>query len=220
MLESTNLMPSPVGHALAAVAAGWTIARPAETRAALVAQTVTLAAIGMAPDLDLLIGRHSRETHSLGAAVIVASIAALMHWPIAPDRRRIWLAACAAYLTHPVLDMLAPDHAPPIGVMFFWPFSREHFETGLEIFLPISRDWASPDLYANNLRAAVREVLILVPVVTLTWWVFSTGRSRVRSFGPDAPRPPSGGAADTRDTSGRRSPDGAPRGSPGTRRGR
>jgi len=213
-------MPSPVGHALAAVAAGWTIARPAVDRRALFVQTAAFAAIGMAPDLDLLINRHSRETHSLGAAVIVASIAALMRWPIATDRRRIWLAACAAYLTHPVLDMLAPDHAPPIGVMFFWPFSRQHFETGWEIFLPISRDWGSPDLYANNLRAVVREMVILTPVVVLTWWIFSTGRSRVRSSGRGAPHQPSGGAAGTRGISDRQDRDEAPRGSRDTRRDR
>ena len=52
------------------------------------AQAATLVAVGVAPDLDLLCGRHSAETHSVGAAVIVASIAAWRRWPVAASERR------------------------------------------------------------------------------------------------------------------------------------
>src|SRR5690242_13672447 len=71
--------PSPVGHPLAGNAAGWLVAgrpplRPhldaAGTAAALVRNASPYALLGAAPDLDLLVGLHSRYTHSIGAAVL------------------------------------------------------------------------------------------------------------------------------------------------------
>jgi membrane-bound metal-dependent hydrolase YbcI (DUF457 family) len=181
-------VPSPLGHGLAGIAAGWGVTPPAEGRRALVIQTALLAALGAAPDLDLLVGRHRYETHSIGAAVIAGSIAALSRWPIAPTRGRIFWAATLAWATHPLLDMLAPDHWPPIGVMAFWPFSRGFYITGLEWFLPIGREWQLPATIALDARAAFRELLILVPIVALVWWVRTRRRrSRDRSFDRAAP---------------------------------
>ena len=80
-------MPSPIGHGLAAVAAGWLVAKPSSSRRKLLIQSATLAAIGVMPDLDLLINRHSAETHSIGAAAIVATFSALVRLPVAHDSR-------------------------------------------------------------------------------------------------------------------------------------
>ncbi len=184
-------MPSPLGHSLAGLAAGWAVAPPAEGRRPLITQAALFMALGAAPDLDLLVGRHRYETHSIGAAVIAGAVAALMRWPIAPTRARIFWAACAAWATHPLLDMLAPDHWPPIGVMAFWPLSRGFYITGLEWFLPIDRDWRSSAALWLDARAAIREALILVPVVVLVWWI-RTGRdrTRARSSGPTGPHSP------------------------------
>jgi len=177
-------MPSPVGHALAGVAAGWLIAPPASppSSRAFRVQVAILAAVAIAPDLDLLINRHSRETHSLGAAAIVATVAAIWRWPVASTRGRIWCAIFLAWASHPLLDALAIDTAPPIGVMAFWPFSREHVQTGLAVFSPISRSWNQPGLVAHNAWAVVREIAIMGPIAAAVWWLRRRGV-------PDAPRP-------------------------------
>src|SRR5687767_11386137 len=94
-------VPSPLGHGLAAVATGWAISGMPAAKSAFVRQTAILVAVGIAPDLDLLIGRHSMETHSIGAAVVVASIAAWQRWPVAPSRMMTWLAVALAWMSHP-----------------------------------------------------------------------------------------------------------------------
>jgi membrane-bound metal-dependent hydrolase YbcI (DUF457 family) len=160
-----------VGHTLGALAAGWTVAKPKAERRALVVQAAILATIGCAPDLDLLIGRHSRETHSIGAAVLVATIAAWRRWPLAETRGRIWLAACFAWLSHPVLDMLSLDTSIPLGVMFLWPFSREHMQTGWAVFDSIYRNYHEAGFTFHNVIAALREAVIVGPIAGVVWIV-------------------------------------------------
>lgn len=185
-------MPSPIGHALGGLAAGWAVTPPARDRRSLVTQAAIFAALGAAPDLDLLIGRHHYEAHSVGAAILAGLLAAWMRWPIGRGRWRISLAAAAAWASHPLLDMLAPDHSPPIGVMAFWPFSRGFYITGIEIFLPIARQWRRPGVIAWDARAGLREMLILVPLVGLVWWIRTrTRRTHDRSSGRGARHSPS-----------------------------
>ena len=145
-------MPSPVGHAIGALAAGWATAGRVERRTALRGALI-LAGVGVAPDLDLLIGRHSMETHSVGAAVMVASLAAWQRWPVASTRVRIFLTIAVAWFTHPLLDAHGADGSAPYGVMMFWPFSREHISL-VSVFDPISRRWWLPGFLTNNLLAA------------------------------------------------------------------
>jgi inner membrane protein len=152
------------------LAAGWSAARPSTGRRALAVQVAILAALGCAPDLDLLIHRHSRETHSIGAAVIAASIAAWRQWPIAETRGRIWLAAFLAWVSHPILDMLSLDTSIPLGVMFLWPFSRDHMQTGLNIFSSIYRNYHESGFLLHNALAALREFAIVAPVTAFVWW--------------------------------------------------
>ena len=166
-------MPSPIGHGLAALATGWVaggVRQPTIPWRTL----AWLVALGMAPDLDLLIGRHSRETHSLGAALIVATVAAWQQWPLGVSRPRIWLAAFLAWSSHPILDALALDTAPPLGVMLFWPWSTDHVQTGWSLFGPISRRPWLWSFWTTNLMSVARELAILVPVVVGVWW--SRGR--------------------------------------------
>jgi hypothetical protein len=164
-------LPSPIAHALGATAAGWSLSRPASSRRDLIRQTAILAALGMAPDLDLLIGLHSQETHSVGAAVIVATIAAWRRWPISHTRARIWLVAFVAWFSHPLFDASSFDLGPPIGVMLFWPFSTDHWHTGLNVFGAIERHWDHAGFWRQNLVSLVREMVILVPIVVGTWWI-------------------------------------------------
>ena len=132
-----------------------------------------LAAISVAPDLDLLIGRHSRETHSLGAALIAASLIAWW-WPtlLSLRRWRTWLIVALVWLSHPLLDILAPDGTAPFGVMLFWPFSTDHYTTGLHVLDPINRRWwmGMEQFVIHNVLAIIREAIILGPVAALVWW--------------------------------------------------
>ena len=73
-------------------------------------------------------------------------------------------AACAS---HTLLDWLGTDTAPPIGIMALWPFSRGYYESQLHVFMAISRRYWLPEFWTYNLRALVRELVILLPVVGL-----------------------------------------------------
>lgn len=170
-------MPSPVGHTLGALAAGWAAAGPTDRRSIL-RRSLIIAALGLAPDLDLLVGRHSMETHSVGAAVLAGVLAAALRWPIAATRLRILATAALVWFTHPVLDAFAADTSAPLGVMILWPFSREHVMFD-PMFGPISRRWWVPGFVTNNLIAVARELTILGPAALVSWLV----TQRVRSAG-------------------------------------
>lgn len=130
-----------------------------------------LALIGMAPDLDLLWGRHSRETHSVGAALAVAALAAWRRWPVGSESRlRIFAAVGAAWLIHPVLDAFSIDNAVPVGVMLWWPFSHAFVHSSHAFIDPISRDWGWAGIWAHNLLAAAHEAMWLAPTAALVWW--------------------------------------------------
>ena len=59
---------------------------------------------------------------------------------VAVTRRPRWGAAVAlAWASHILLDWLSNDTRPPLGVMALWPFTREYYKAGIEIFPPVSR---------------------------------------------------------------------------------
>lgn len=162
---------------MAALAMGWAVAGQPGPRPAWLKQVAILTAIGIAPDFDLLIGRHSMETHSIGAAVVVASIAAWQRWPVASSRTRIWIAVVMAWMSHPMLDALGSDTSAPIGVMALWPFSPAHYQTSLEVFGAISRRYWRDDFLAINLASMARELLVLAPVLAIVAFVTSPSRA-------------------------------------------
>ena len=147
------------------------MATPSPTRKGRLIQTVTLAAIGVMPDLDLLIDRHSAETHSIGIAAIAASVAALLRVPVATDRWRIWLATFLAWMTHPLLDAFTDDSSVPIGIMVWWPLSSAYFHSGVTIFDSIYRRWWLPGFWEHNVIAALRELLLIGPIVVVAAWM-------------------------------------------------
>ena len=151
-------MPSPLGHALGGLAAGWLVlSTTRQDRRG--PDAAWFAAAGMAADLDLLVGAHSGPTHSVGATVVIGLLTYLVS-----RRWRFALAAAAAYASHIVLDWLGSDAAPPVGIMALWPFSREYYESSLHLFYAISRRYWQPDFWSLNLRAVARELIVLTPL--------------------------------------------------------
>jgi inner membrane protein len=183
-------MPSPIGHAIGAVAGGWAAAgRPTETHVWL-AQAAILGGVGMLPDIDLVFGVHSGPTHSIGAA----AIAGAMTWPLAwvglrlqaegaePESTRRgfrleaeagrWaLAVTFAWLSHLVLDWLGEDTSLPLGVMALWPFSREYYMSPVPLMPAITRRYWLPGFWTQNLRALIFELMVLLPVLAAVWWL-------------------------------------------------
>jgi membrane-bound metal-dependent hydrolase YbcI (DUF457 family) len=164
-------LPSPFAHALAGIAAGWLVDPPATAqRPSPLARVAAFAAAGAAPDLDLLVGAHRGPTHALAAAVLVG----IAVWAYGAQTHgtgkhagRIGVAVGLAYASHTLLDWLGTDTSPPIGVMALWPFSRDHYESRLHVFLSISRRYWLPEFWWGNLPALVRELVILVPAVAV-----------------------------------------------------
>ncbi len=163
-------MPSPLGHLMGGAVAGGLIAGRSAPRRTLLAFAVT----GAAADLDLLFGVHSGPSHGLGWAAIAGVIAWIV-WstvPPTPSRGawRIAIAGAAAYATHTLLDWLSTDTSAPFGIMALWPLSSEYYISSLHVFLPVSRRYWLADAWLLNLRAVIRELLILGPLLWIVWW--------------------------------------------------
>jgi membrane-bound metal-dependent hydrolase YbcI (DUF457 family) len=169
-------MPSPIGHFIAGVAAGWLVSgapRRAERQRAWL-EAGLFGALGALPDVDLLVGAHSGPTHGIGAAALVGLAALALQIARAPDSRGkpvlapglLALACFAAYGSHVLLDWLARDTTPPIGIMALWPFSREHYQSELHLFMAISRRYHQGwSFVRQNTLALTRELAILLPVL-------------------------------------------------------
>jgi inner membrane protein len=167
-------VPSPVGHMLGGMAAGWLVAgRPTDPAASgwlprgapgWWRPALLFALVGAAPDLDLLVGTHNTYTHSLGAVVATGAAVRLL----APARGwRLALACAAAVASHILLDWLGNDTTPPLGIMALWPFTREFYLSPVPAFMAITRRYWLPGFYRHNTLAVLREVLMLGPLVLL-----------------------------------------------------
>ena len=155
-------MPSPVGHGLGGIAAGWHLVPARNRRAALI-----LASVAIAPDLDLLVGAHREASHSLGMALVAGVIAAL----VARQHRARWGAAVAvAWASHVLLDWLSNDTRPPIGVMALWPFTDRYFKAAIEVFPPVSRRYWETRFWTYNLHALIVELIVLGPIALAVTW--------------------------------------------------
>lgn len=175
--DRANLMPSPIGHALAGIAAGSIIAPSRPGWRSVGVRAGIYGVVAASPDLDLLFNAHSGPTHGLGAALIVAvAVWSFMRWRAWEEAGRTASAAGAAYASHTLLDWLGTDTSPPIGIMALWPFSRAYYESHLHLFLAISRRYWLPEFWTYNLLALARELLILVPIV---WIVIRYRRQRI-----------------------------------------
>jgi membrane-bound metal-dependent hydrolase YbcI (DUF457 family) len=132
-----------------------------------------LAAVALLPDLDFLLGVHSRQTHSLGAVLAAGAVA----WLLGGRRPRWALAVAAAYASHLLLDWLGTDTTPPIGIMALWPLSGVFVQSDLHLFMATSRDYWLNGFWSHNLTAVLREIAILGPPTLALWWWRSPRRA-------------------------------------------
>jgi membrane-bound metal-dependent hydrolase YbcI (DUF457 family) len=127
------------------------------------------------PDLDFLWGRHSMETHSLGAAALAGL--AVLAWTRGREPRLALLVALA-WASHVLFDWLGSDDTPPLGVMALWPVSSRFYFAHAYVFEAISRRTWLPNFWSHNLYAVAKEVLMLAPLVGVAWALLRR-RSRV-----------------------------------------
>ena len=197
-------MPTPIGHALAGLAAAWGADlvpgdrgwRTAPASASwyrragngLTAACLTLAA---APDIDLVYlaitsRGHRTVTHSLGAVIVVGLVAAAFAVNAKRPVARVALMCAGAYATHLLLDWLGADNFPPRGVELLWPFSRAFYISDLDLFPQTARRqiFTAP-IIRLNLIAIAYETAILLPIVGAIWLVRVKALAR---FAAEMPR--------------------------------
>jgi membrane-bound metal-dependent hydrolase YbcI (DUF457 family) len=178
-------MPSPIGHVLAGAAAAWTAdlipgdrtgrtASPGASWYQRAGGGLTLACctLAAAPDLDLLVGAHRSFTHSVTAGVIAGLVGAIVASRMGRPVARVALMCAAAWGTHLLLDWLSADTFYPYGIQLFWPFSHAWFISGLNVFAQTERRHPfSAATMRLNAATAVREIVILLPIVVAIWLV-------------------------------------------------
>jgi len=178
-------MPSPIGHALAGLALAWgsdlvpgACAWRDRTREGSIyaraggALTVGCVLLAAAPDLDLVVGGHRTATHSITAAVLVALVAGALAVVSSRPVLRIALMCGGAWATHLLLDWVAVDAVAPRGIQLLWPFSRDWFISGWDVFAGTERIRILSDkAMRQNAMALARELAILLPLVYGLWLV-------------------------------------------------
>lgn len=176
-------MPSPIGHALGGLAAGYAVAP--RVRWPFLA---LFAIAGMLPDLDFLLPiQHRGPSHSITAAALafVVSFAVLHVRGAQRASLRLAAAVAAAYLSHTLLDWLGEDSSSPRGLMALWPFSQTYYISGIDLFSAVNRRYWIPGFWRGNAIAAVREVAILGPAV----WLIRQARRTAGRTDPAVVRP-------------------------------
>lgn len=168
-------MPSPVLHTLPAVLIGTSFAGASSRRdrAILIGSAIIAANV---PDLDfvpgILIGDpgkyHHGASHSLLAAVAVG-MAGMLLARIAryPHVARLGVVICLAYVSHLLLDAMAPLDDAGRGVPFFWPLMNHYFVSPIRVFMGIglgpSRGGLLESLLTpHNFMALGLEVAVVV----------------------------------------------------------
>lgn len=174
-------MCSPLGHALAALSIHVLTAPDAAEGTSLKRALVVVGA-ALAPDLDLL-GRfidgqnhHQLEFHSVGFAFLAGLVGLLLARRLKLSRGALAGSMFLAWTSHLVLDYLAVDTSPPIGLMALWPFSSGFYHFPYPLFLDIWRTLGWRAAWHDTL-AVLWEVAVLTPLLLLSL--------RARSFGRD-----------------------------------
>ena len=145
---------------------------------------------GALPDIDFLLPlRHRGPSHSVGAAVLIATATLALSGPLRGAAR--WRTAAAvgvAYLSHALLDWLGADSSTPRGLMALWPVSHTYYVSGVDLFNAVDRRYWLPGFWTRNLVALARELAILGPLAAIS---VSAARPW-HSYPRRAARPPRG----------------------------
>src|SRR5262245_1912571 len=158
-------MPSTIGHALAGATVAWAAeaitgfgdARRGQTctgpapdpgsdphltpgQRVRLHLTAVCAILAAAPDIDLLFPvTHRTYSHSIGATLLVAVFSAAMAANARLPMLRVASTCTAAYGSHLLLDWLAVDFTPPLGLQLLWPINGEWYISGLDVFRGTAR---------------------------------------------------------------------------------
>jgi membrane-bound metal-dependent hydrolase YbcI (DUF457 family) len=169
-------MPSPIGHMLAGVATALASDIPRQKKDSdsdgrFFKSAALCASLAAAPDLDLLYPHiHRTMTHSVTAVAATFIIAAAVTGKV--TRWRTATICALAWASHLLLDWLGTDWTPPRGVQLLWPFSREWFISGADVFRQTSmRHFFTWRIFVGNVLTIAQEVAILLPIVALLWFV-------------------------------------------------
>lgn len=124
------------------------------------AAAAILAVVASLPDVDLLLMHsHRGPSHSAGAALLAGALA----WIV--TRRSRWaLAVTLTWASHVLLDWMSNDTRPPMGVMAFWPLTRDYYKSSIEVFPAVSRRYWLAEFWLYNLKAVAVELVILGPI--------------------------------------------------------
>jgi hypothetical protein len=170
-------VPSPVGHLLAGLTVHVLSARD-RGEAMDLPRAALVSGAALAPDLDLL-GRlwdganhHQHELHSLGFALLAACAAAGFARGLGLAPLRTALAVGLSWSSHVLLDYLAEDTSPPIGIMALWPVSRGYYHFPHPVFMDIWRtlEWK---VVVHDGAALAWELVLLVPILAAAVWARS-----------------------------------------------
>lgn len=184
-------MATPIGHALAGYAVYRSIFGAIRQERRTFLWLCLLMAI--APDLDfvpgILVGQpalyHQGITHSLGFALMVSLGLAVAYGRYSKQRGKMtayWGGFFLAYTSHLVIDFFGPDGRLPYGQPLFWPLNDSHYLSPVPIFWGVHHvvstsattgQWIIAILNPHNLRAIGIEVLVMLPVLLLVWYLRS-----------------------------------------------
>jgi hypothetical protein len=93
------------------------------------------------------------------------------------------------------MDWLGTDRYPPPGLEALWPFSREFYISGWDVFPPTERRVYLPGAVWTNVRALVAEVGIMGPTAVFAFMARSgfrrTRKSRALTSARDSLQRPS-----------------------------
>lgn len=129
--------------------------------------------IACSPDLDLLVGNHSAQTHSVGALIVVVMV--LFVWTRNPP---FALAGAAAYASHLLFDWLGRDTSPPLGIMALWPLTSDYYISPVPLLEPVSRRYWLPGFWVHNLKVALAELAVFGALAALAWRRGTSGAKR------------------------------------------
>lgn len=166
---------------------------------------VVAAAVAVAPDLDLVfehfsIHVHRSASHSIAATLLIFIVTMAVTGKVTgrgrgstKEERRMmnarverwrWATTLAfAHLSHIVMDWLGQDPSVPHGLQALWPFSREFYISGIDLFPSTDRRLrTSPTAWQTNLWAIFVEGALMLPLAALAlWWRRRRARSTSKS---------------------------------------